>query len=200
MLHTEYFFETLKPLGFTRVHLIALVTALLINCSSNSLAVFGAEKTAQPYIIEWPPAWSVKTLPGPTTTNGKDLGGTRVRALKNEKNGVAAAIELTYFPRQDGGKATLEGELPTLLRTIANGYESKGLKVSTTPPKQSTLGTLPSSEIEVTATGANFELCQWIAMAFGKDYAYSLTYTGRKPDFESLRHDFDSCLKTLVLQ
>ena len=200
MRYKEHIFDYFKACGFLMVGMLVLVIAFLLIYSSNSLKVFGAEQTAQPYTIEWPPAWSVKTLPGPTTANGMDLGGIRVRALKKEKNGVAAAIELTYFPRRDGGKATLEGELPTLLKTITNGYESKGLKVSTTPPKQSTLGSLPASEIEVKATGANFELCQWIAMAFGKNYVYSLTYTGRKPEFESLRHDFDSCLKSLVLQ
>lgn len=175
------------------------VLLLFIFCLVPVLA--GAvDKTAVPYSIEWPTAWNVTTLPGPTAENGPNLGGTRVRALKNEKNGVAAAIELTYFPRRDAGKATLKGELPLLLKTIKSGYQSKGLKVSTTTPKQSTLGNLPSSELEVTATGQNLILCQWIAMAFGKNYVYSLTYTGRKADFDGLRYQFESCLKSLVLE
>ena len=95
--------------GFLVTRRLALLS-LAATCSGLLyISAASADTTvARPYQVTWPSGWEVSNLPSPTTNSGKNLGGERVRALlKAEGAATVAAIELTYFPRSDKGRASL---------------------------------------------------------------------------------------------
>jgi Domain of unknown function (DUF4946) len=159
-----------------------------------------AADTSPPYRVQWPSGWEVTRLPAPTSANGKNLGGERVRAVSLENGRPAAAIELTSIPRRDGGKADLEYEFNSMLKFVREGYESKGLTVSVGARKTASLGTLEALEAEISATGPSVVLRQWVSMALSKEYMYSLSFTGPSANFARYRDTFQQTLRSLVLK
>lgn len=176
-----------------KVIICVVLCALQLYCQSN------ATTSPKPYEIKWPAGWEITELPGPTTSSGKNLGGRRFRALKKESDKAVAVIELTCIPRTDQGKANLEYEFETCLKTVTNKCKDDGFNIKIAPVKKSILGSLPDIETEIQMNGPGFVLNQWIAMAMGKDFVFSIHYSGLRESFDKYHKIFDECLSSLIL-
>lgn len=154
---------------------------------------------ARPFFVELPSGWEVKELDAPRPNSGREMAGGRVRALKRDGDGMVV-IEITYLSRTDAGQADIDSEFSTFVSTVKSQYESKGLKTSATSTEKTTLGSLPASTVEITVVGQDKELRQWFAMALGKKYVYSLSYTGEKQYYDRFQSDFLKCRNSLTLE
>jgi len=160
-----------------------------------------AEKhTSTPYRVQWPAEWEVTHLPSPDTSSGKNLGGGRERAIYTENGVIVAIIELTYIPRTDKGKLNLADEFNVALRTIQKGYEQKQLKIVFRMQQLSQICNFPSKITEISASGTDIHLKQWMGMALSPSYIYSLTFTASEENFSRFRSEFDEIVKIIQLQ
>lgn len=160
-----------------------------------------AEKSPPPpYRIQWPAGWALTELPSPETNSGKNLGGGRVRAIRMENGAMAAAIELTYLPRRDNGKAILSEEFDSMVEGLQAGYEKKGLKLTARPLPRAELGGHTARMVELSVSSPEKQLTQWIGMAFSPTYVYSLSYTAPGENFSRFYQVFEALAKGMQLQ
>ncbi|CAN5584624.1 hypothetical protein BH11CYA1_BH11CYA1_24670 [soil metagenome] len=156
-------------------------------------------KFGRPFTVELPSGWQVSELNAPKPNSNRELAGGRMRALKNDADGMAA-IEFTYLNREDAGQANIDSEFSAFVTNIKSEYEKNGLKVSTTETKKASLGALSSSEVEITVVGQNKEMKQWFAMALGKKYVYALSYTAEKQNYDRFEPAFAKCKASLTVE
>lgn len=152
----------------------------------------------EPFKVQWPEGWEVKRFPGPTIPGGKIFVG-EIQARRLDEHGLAV-LHLTYFPRQEGSKADLEGDLDTMIRGQTERLQSLGITVTVTSRKAGSLGAHPSREAEIFATGQGYSARFWLAAAVSREYIYSFSYTGFGDAFEKHRGAFEATLSSLVLQ
>jgi hypothetical protein len=158
-----------------------------------------AEDSAVPYKVEWPKGWEVSHLPTPTLSSGKNLGGERVRAIRIQDDRPAAVLELSWFPRGDGGKASLDEEFDGVVKNISEAYKALGMTVKV-ERKTATLGSLPDREATVKGALGEVSIQQWMSMAFSKEYIYSLTFSGQEEEMKKSQADFEAVRHSLTLR
>lgn len=158
------------------------------------------KSTSLPYRIQWPAGWELTQLPSSETNSGKNLGGGRARAVRMENGGMVAAIELTYLPRRDNGRASLSEEFESMVDGIQAGYEKKHLKVTLRPLPRSEIGGHAARLAEISVSSQESLLTQWIGMAFSPNYVYSLTYTAVGDNFARFHPVLDTLAKGMQLQ
>ena len=180
----------------------ALLGAAFVGAHWLGLGAASAETIApRPYRVVWPTGWDVSYLPSPDTNSGKNLGGERVRVmLKSEGGAFVAAVELTYFPRSDKGRATLTEEFDLLRGNLQAGYEQKKLKVKLTPTQEQAMGGLSALTTELSATNDNTHLMQWLGVALSPQFFYALTFTARAENFVRYRPQFDAVTQSIALK
>ena len=160
-----------------------------------------ADKSASlPYRIQWPAGWELTQLPSPETNSGKNLGGGRARAVRMENGGMVAAIELTYLPRRDNGRASLSEEFESMVEGIQAGYEKKHLKATLRTLPRSEIGGHAARMVEISISSQENQLTQWIGMVFSPSYVYSLTYTAVGENFSRFHPVLDALAKGMQLQ
>jgi hypothetical protein len=149
--------------------------------------------------MQWPRGWEISHLPTPNLSSGKNLGGERVRAIRMQEGHPAAVIELSYYPRNDGGQANLDEELEGVVRGVSEGFKAMGMTVNV-ERKTGTLGSLPDREVTITASLGEVSLRQQVAMAFSKDFIYSLNFSGLDAEVKKSQADFDATRRSLVVR
>lgn len=165
-----------------------------------SIGVASADTTvARPYQVTWPGGWEVSYLPSPTTHSGKNLGGERVRVLlKAEGVATVAAIELTYIPRSDKGRASLTEEFDLLRGALQMGYERQKFKVNLTPTTALAMGGQTALKAELSVTNEVVKLRQWMGVALSPQFLYSLTFTANDENFARYRPQFEKIVRAIA--
>ena len=166
------------------VRLISMVLLFCVLWSLIGTRVRATDEVSAPYKVQWPLGWDITSLPAATTNSGKNIGGTRIRAMKKDGAEPVVGIEFTYIPRSDQGRAILEEEFSSALKTIGNAYRAKGFNVIEDTPAQVTLGKLAALETNVQVKGPNFTLDQYLAIALGKNHVYSISFSGQEAQFK----------------
>ena len=156
-------------------------------------------KEDDPLQVKWPEGWTLTELPSPTPASGHSLGGKRIRCIKNDNGKLAAAIEVTYFPRHDNGRMNLQEECASMLKTVKSGYEGKGYKVKESDTKQSKLGGLIDLEGEIFCQAGPNTLHQWVGVAASDGYFYSFSFSGLQANYDKYQSSFEECKQSLVL-
>lgn len=151
---------------------------------------------AEPFKVQWPEGWEVKRFPGPTFPGGKVLAG-QIRATRLEDG--PASLELSYFPRQEGSKANLEESLDKTIQGLQKILQSQGMTVTVSSRKAGSLGTHPSREAEISATGQGTTVRMWLAEAASREFLYSFSYKGIGDAFARHHGAFEATLRSLVL-
>ncbi len=170
-------------------------SSLCIRATSSQTIV------ARPYQVTWPSGWEVSYLPSPTTNSGKNLGGERVRVLlKVEAVAVIAAIELTYFPRIDKGRASLTEEFDLLRSALQAGYERQQFQVNLTPTTALAMGGQAALKAELSVVSERAKLTQWMGVALSPQFLYSLTFTANDENFARYRPQFEKVTQTIVFR
>lgn len=174
--------------------LLGLACVAVLLCATGA----AAQPPAPPYQIQWPAGWEVSRLAIPSPNGPKVFGGERVRAVRKDKGGSAAVIELSYVPRTDGGWANLDEGLEGMTRGIRNAFQNMGLTVKV-DRKAGTLASLEALEATISATGPALDWRQWVAMAYSKDFMYTLSFSGRDADLQKSQAAFEAVRRSLVL-
>ncbi len=178
------------------LNLAAVGFALLCIGSTSSQTI-----VARPYQVTWPVGWEVSYLPSPTTNSGKSLGGERVRVLlKADDTAVVAAIELTYFPRSDNGRASLPDEFDQLRSTIQAAYERQKFEVNLTPAQLLAIGGQSALTTELSVVSDSMRLKQWMGVALSPQFLYSLTFTASEESFARYRPQFDAAKQSILFK
>jgi Domain of unknown function (DUF4946) len=176
----------------------------LVGAFSGALGIRAASAdttVARPYQVTWPSGWDVSYLPSPTTNSGKILGGERVRVLlKSEGVAVVAAIELTYFPRSDNGRASLVEEFDLLRDALRTGYERQKFKVSLTPTTTLAMGGQSALKTELSVTNESVKLKQWMGVALSPQFLYSLSFTASDENFVRYRPQFEKVMHAIAFR
>jgi len=156
---------------------------------------------ARPFLAVWPSGWEVNYLPSPKTDSGRNLGGERVRVLlKPNGAAVAAAIELTYFPRSDTGRASLAEEFDQVRGNIQTIYEQQKFKVSLTPTQAISMGGQSALTTELAIANDSKRLKQWLGVALSPQFFYSLTFTAGEENFARYLPHFDAATRSITLK
>ena len=175
------------------------VCALWISALGASTA--SAETiTLRPYRAVWPSGWDVSHLPSPITHSGKNLGGERMRVLLTAEGVVLAAIELTYFPRRDNGRANLAEEFDQIRSGTRAAYERQKFKANLTPAQALTIGGQSALTTELSFASDSLHLMQWIGVALSPQFLYSLTFTASEENYARYRPQFDAVKQSITLQ
>lgn len=149
-----------------------------------------------PFEVEWPQNWESGQLP----LRSESQDGGKVRGLKRRGDQAVAAIEITFIPRKDQGKAELDSEFNTALSAIQQGYAKAGLSAEVSHARSSVLGHQPALDADISVAGADATLRQWLGMAFSPRYVYSVTFTAQEPEYKKLRGEFEQVLASLQLE
>lgn len=153
----------------------------------------------KPFKATWPAGWELVEMASPTPDSGKQLGGLRIRAIKVDDN-VPTIIELTYFPVRTQSHDSVDDQLASVLKNVKESYEAKGLPAAVGEVKKARLGGLDAVDAAVTVTAPKFLMIQSFSLAFGKNYLYSLTFTGRKEQYEKYQPIFQTFRESMILQ
>ncbi len=189
-------------IGFVPTRRLALL-ALAATCFvALDISAASADTTvARPYQVTWPSGWEVSFLPSATTNSGKNLGGERVRVLlKAEGVAPVAAIELTYFPRSDQGRASLTEEFDLIRGGLQTGYERQKFKVNLTPTTAFALGGISALKTELSVASESVKLMQWMGIALSPQFFYSLSFTASDENFARYRPQFEKVMQTIVFK
>lgn len=154
----------------------------------------------EPFKVQWPEGWEVKPHPGPTIP-GRFVGDIRVTSREEEDG--RAQLFFSYFPRQEGDKANLEGEIDKEIQAHQKRLQSLGMVVTVVSRRAGSLGGLPSYEAEISATSQAGSVRMWFAKAVSREYIYDFSYTGIGiGDAAFVRHhgELEATLRSLVLQ
>ena len=180
-----------------------LIRAVCVICFSvcGASTTSAETTTPRPYRAVWPEGWEVSYLPSPKTDSGKNLGVERVRVLlKVDGVAVAAAIELTYFPRSDKGQTSSAEEFAQVRDNMQAIYQQQKFKVNLTPTQSILMGGQSALTTELSIANDSRRLKQWIGVVLSPQFFYSLTFTAGEENFARFLPQFDAVKQSIVLQ
>ena len=185
------------------VSLQCVIRAVCVICFSVCGASTASAETStpRPYRAVWPEGWEVSYLPSPKTDSGKNLGGERVRVLlKVDGVAVAAAIELTYFPRSDKGQTSSAEEFAQVRENMQAIYQQHKFQVNLTPTQSILMGGQSALTTELSIANDSRRLKQWIGVVLSPQFFYSLTFTAGEENFARFLPQFDAVKQSITLQ
>ena len=194
-MFVQRFLFTVSPL--------CVIRAVCVICLSVCGASIATAETSppRPYRAAWPIGWEVSYLPSPKPNSGRDLGGERVRVLlKADGVAVAAAIELTYFPRSDKGQTSSAEEFAQVRDNMQAIYQQQKFNVSLTPTQSILMGGQSALTTELSIANDSRRLKQWIGVVLSPQFFYSLTFTAGEENFSRFLPQFDAVKQSIVLQ